>query len=196
MVENWVRTDEAEDVAGSIRHALRVIDYVREDPLAWKWFAMALHSALQGACICHLTTTAAPIGAVTDRNASSWLKYFEDSRSNLNAKPPKTYLMTLPDLMKAVRKPYSAGDKSNANGVAISESELVRLCQFHENIRNQFVHFEPMVWSIEVSGMPGIAHLIARIVEEIVQVGWAFRHQTLSQSEDMRVSLKALAQLK
>ncbi|PTM94381.1 hypothetical protein [Mycoplana dimorpha] len=193
MADNWIQTDETEDVAGSIRQVIRLAQFVEKDPQAWKWVVIALHSALQGACVCHLTTTAAPVGAVTERNAGEWLAYFEDQRTNPNAIPPKTHLMGLPDLLKAVRKPYSAGDRSNAAGVAISESELNWLRGFHKNIRNQFVHFEPMGWSIEVSGIPEIAKLIARVIGEILRIGWAFRHQDSLQRKEMQRSLQALA---
>ncbi|MBZ0162821.1 MAG: hypothetical protein K8H74_08920 [Notoacmeibacter sp.] len=192
MAENWIRTDEAEDVVASIRHVIRSAKFVGEDPVAWKWVVIALHSALQGACVCHLTTTAAPVGAVTERNAGEWLAYFERLRTNPNAKPPKTYLMSLPDLLRAVRKPHSAGGGGNTAGVAISESELSWLRRFHEEIRNQFTHFEPMGWSIEVSGIPEIAKLVARIIGEILECGWAFRHQDLAQREEMERSLQAL----
>ncbi len=192
MAENWIQTDEAEDVVGSIRHVIRAAQFVGDDPLVWKWVVMALHSALQGACVCHLTTTAPPVGAVSERDAAEWLAYFEGSRTNPNTKPPKTYLMALPDLLKAVRKPHSAGDRSNALGVSISESELNCLCRFHEEIRNQFVHFEPMGWSIEVSGIPEIAKLVARIIGDTLRMGWAFRHLDRAQREEMRRSLSTL----
>jgi hypothetical protein len=195
MVEIWIRTNEAEDVAGSIRHAIRAANFVSEDPQAWKWVALALHSALQGACICHLTTTFAPLGAVTDRNASEWVAYIEDQRTDPDAKPPKTNLMALPDLLKAVRKPNSAGDSSNNPGVGMSDSELNWLCSFHKTIRNEFVHFEPKQWSIEVSGIPELAKLIARIIEDILEQGWAFRHQDSAWREETRQNLQTLASL-
>lgn len=193
MADNWIQTDEVEDVAGSIRHIIRTARFLGEDTQAWKWVAMALHSALQGACVCHLTTTAAPVGAVTERNAGEWLAYFEDLRTNPNAKRPKTHLMGLPDLLKALRRPRSAGDRSNAVGIAIKDSELSWLRRFHEDIRNQFVHFEPKGWSIEVSGIPEIARLTARIIEEVLQVGYAFRHQDDARREEMQRNLQALA---
>jgi hypothetical protein len=193
MAEHWIQTDEAEDVAGSIRHIIRAAQFVGEDAQAWKWVAMALHSALQGACVCHLATTATPVGSVTERNAREWLAYFEASRTNPSAKPPKTHLMGLPDLLKAVRKPYSAGDRSNAVGIAISESELSWLRHFHEDIRNQFAHFEPMGWSIEVSGTPQIATLVARIIGEVLQIGYGFRHQERARREEMQQNLRTLA---
>jgi hypothetical protein len=192
MAENWIRTDESEDVAGSLRHVLRVAPFVGEDPLAWKWVAVALHSALAGACVCHLTTTAPPVGSVTKRNARDWLAYREELRTNPDVKRPHTYLMALPDLLAAARKPSSAGGGSNAAGVEISESELCWLGRFHTDIRNQFVHFEPMGWSIEVSGIPDIAKVVARIIEEILEIGWAFRHMDCAKREEMQRSLRAL----
>lgn len=195
MAEIWIRTDEAEDVAGSIRQIVRMVNYVGDDAQAWKWAVIALHSALQGACVCHLTTTAAPLGAVTDKNAAEWIAYFEDSRVNPHAKRPKTYLMNLPELLKATTKRKSGGDHCSSVGVAISRTEMDWLGRFHKNIRNQFTHFEPMSWSVEVSGIPQIANLVARIIKDILEAGWAFRHLPLTQREDMQKNLELLEKL-
>jgi hypothetical protein len=195
MAENWLTTDEADDVAGSIRHALRSANFLDDDAHTWKWIALALHSALQGACVCHLTTTAVPIGAVTKTNAAEWIAYFEESRTNSKAKPPQTKLMALPALLKAVRKPRSAGDSSNEAGISISDKDLNWLRYFHDVVRNQFVHFEPMGWSLEVSGIPGIATLTARIINEIADVGWAFRYQDEIWLTEVRDNLTLLLEV-
>ena len=192
----WIRTDEAEDVAGSIRHALRVAPSLADDPQAWKWVMLALHSALQGACVCHLTTTAAPVGALTKQNTGEWLDFFEKQRIDPAAKPPsKTHLLNLPDLLRAVRKARSAGDRSNAAGVTLSDAELAWLKRIHGEVRNQFVHFEPMGWSIEVSGVPDLARLIVRVFSEMLKIGWAFRHLGSEGHAALRYDLKTLAAL-
>ncbi|HEV7340152.1 MAG TPA: hypothetical protein VGN68_00815 [Sphingopyxis sp.] len=190
---NWISTDEASDVFASVRHAIRVASFVAEDPLAWKWIALALHSALQGACVCHLTTTQTPIGAVTKRNAAEWLRYDEERRSNSDARRPQTYLMNLPSLLKAIRKPRSAGDGSNESGVLVSELELEWLCSFHETIRNQFTHFAPMGWSVEVSGIPELGKLIGRIIGDIVDMHWGFRHVRIQELRLFRCDIDKLA---
>ena len=191
--EFWLRTDEGEDVAASLRHAVRSFTFVIADDQAWKWVALSLHSALQGACVCHLVTTANPVGAVTRKNAAEWLVYFDATITDPKAASPKTHLMTLPDLLKAIRQPYSAGDRSNSSGIRLSEKELKWLRRFHDDVRNQFTHFEPMGWSIEVSGFPGLAKLIARLVGEIASVGWAFRHKDADWMQELRNSSKALS---
>lgn len=190
--ERWVQTDEAEDVASSLRHVLRCRQYVSEDIHICKWIALALHSALQGACVCHLVTTASPVGAITKRNAGEWLAYFEESRDNPDARAPDAHLLTLPDLLKAVRKPLSAGDRSNSAGVHLTDGELEWLRRVHQDVRNQFVHFEPMGWSLEISGLPELGKLIARLIEEMLDIGWAFRHKDDDWKQTLRTNLACL----
>ncbi|WP_103172552.1 hypothetical protein [Paracoccus sp. SY] len=187
--EAWIETNEAEDVAGSIRHALRCSKFVNEDPQAWKWFMLSLHSALQGACVCHLTTTAAPLGAITESNSKEWIKYFEERRLNKSATPPKTCLMSLPGLLKAVRNPNSTDSHFGGKNIAISDKELNWLRLLHNEIRNQFIHFEPTGWVIEISGLPDFAKLVARIVADILDAGWGFRHMEDNQRDAMRRDL-------
>lgn len=193
MESNWLHTDEADDVAGSVRHALRCLEMAGEDKQAWKWFALALHSAIQGACVCHLVSTASPVGAVYPDNAAKFLSYFEESRTNPDAKPPEARIMALPDLLKAARKPNSAGDRSNGRGIPITDAELEWLRRFHITVRNQFVHFEPMGWSLKVSGLPAIARLVARILSDILNAGWAFRHKENEWKEALQGALQQLA---
>lgn len=195
MTENWLDTDEVDDVAGSLREAVRSVRAAQTDPQAWKWVALALHSALQGACICHLTTSATPIGVVTKSNEREWLAYFEQSRIDRRLKQPKTCLMNLPDLLKEIRKPYSAGDRRNTEGINLDDAELAWLDRFHKKVRNQFIHFAPMGWSIELSGIPRISILVTRIIEDILLIGYGFRHQELSKQKDMQDALKILASL-
>ena len=85
--------------------------------------------------------------------------------------------MALPDLLKAIREPRSAGDRSNDDGVALSDAELAWLRRLHRTVRNQFVHFGPLAWSIEVSGLRALAPLVARLVGDMAGIGWAFRHE-------------------
>ncbi|MFN9014801.1 MAG: hypothetical protein ACK5W3_02475 [Hyphomonadaceae bacterium] len=196
MTERWIRTDEPTDVLGSIRSCLRTAAFVEEDPQAFKWLVLSLHSALQGACVCHLTTTAPPLGAVNKKNALEWIEYFDKRRDNPKEKEPKTHLMCLPGLLSAVRRPNSVGSQDSNVAVAISDREFNLLKRFHTNIRNQFVHFAPMGWSIEVSGFPEIAELVARIIGEMHQIGWAFRHLEPTAQDELSQKLRILAAFK
>lgn len=67
--------------------------------------------------------------------------------------------------------------------MCLSDDELRWLCRFHNNIRNQFTHFEPMGWSVDVSGIPELGKLIGRIIDDIIDMNWGFRHV---QREELR----------
>jgi len=155
---------------------------------------LALHSALQGACVCHLLTTAHPIGAVTDRNAGEWIAYFEESRTNPAAKIPKTYMLNAEKLAERVREPNSSGD-GQSSAIAISDQEMEWIRRIHTENRNEFVHFSPKGWSIEVSGIPEFAKLVSRIIGEIIAHGWAFRHQSPEWTAKLQSDLTALSSL-
>jgi hypothetical protein len=191
----YLETDEAEDVAGSIRHALASWNLAKEDLHAHKWLLLAVHSALQGACVCHLTTTFAPVGATTSQNTVEWLEWAESRHSNPTLKQPKTKICSLPELLKRVRKPNSAGDGSPETGISISDSELSYLIRIHEDLRNQFTHFEPMGWVIDMSGVPAIAQLVARIIRDIQAGNWAFRHKDFAWHSSLSENLGLLESL-
>ncbi len=127
--------------------------------------------------MCHLSTTAHPIGALTKQNTGEWLEYFDLSRDDLTVACPKTILASLPELLKRIRKVNSAGDSGQGSRIALSDRELSWLSRLHDDVRNQFVHFAPMGWSLDVSGMAGLIALTGRLIREISSYGWAFRHE-------------------
>jgi hypothetical protein len=172
--ENWLQTDEAEDVLASLRHAEACFELAKSDKHANKWLILALHSALQSACVCHLTATDLR-GALDGRTEQLLYEADEKRRNGSPYKLPKLRIADLVELLQRVRKPHSAGDRSNDNGIPISESELDWLARIHREIRNRLVHFHPMRWSIELSGIPDLAGLVVRIIRDIQSCGWAFR---------------------
>ena len=77
----------------------------------------------------------------------------------------------------------------------MSDAELAWLCNFHTGVRNQFVHFEPMGWSLEVSGIPAIAALVARILNDIADAGWAFRYKDRAWLNAFKADLERLGSI-
>ncbi|MBB4097453.1 hypothetical protein [Sphingomonas kyeonggiensis] len=186
LEERWFRTDEASDVAGSVRHAIRSAPLVQQDPQAIKWLMLALHSALQGACVCHLTTTAQPFGALAKKSADEWWRYLNGGNREPDAKQPAIQIMALPDLLKAIRKPNSIGSGAQEPGIVLSDVELAWLRRLHDQIRNQFIHFAPMGWSIEISGVPEFGSLVGRIIVAMLDGGWAFRRLERDEAISLR----------
>ena len=111
--------------------------------------------------------------------------------SGHNGPAPKVYVANFLELLKRARKPNSAGDRSNGR-VSISDGELAWLKRLHEDVRNQFLHFQPMNWSLEVSGLPQLGILVSSAIGEIAQIGWAFRHKDEQWLAELQGSLAEL----
>jgi hypothetical protein len=171
--EIWVTVDEATDVVGSIRHSLRCRKVAHADPLAWKWYIISLHSALQGAIVCHLTTTAAPIGALTDDSHKAWI---EKINSRDFQKNPKIKILELPSLVKKIRKSNAVCGGGQLCQIHVSDKDYQKIEKFHKVLRNQFTHFSPKIWSIEIDFILDHQKPIFPILRSILQWGCAFRH--------------------
>lgn len=84
------------------------------------------------------------------------------------------------------------GDRRNDASFVLIDKDLNRLRRFHTVGRNQFVHFEPMGWSLEVSGIPSIAALGAGLIDEISYTEWSFRHKDADWLSALREDLGRL----
>ncbi|HRK43610.1 MAG TPA: hypothetical protein PLH11_11270 [Gemmobacter sp.] len=191
----WLDIDSNRDVIANVRHALHCIELAKSDPYAWKWAFLALHAALQGACVCHLTTTATPIGVTNEKDTLVWLNYLEASRTTPALKPPKTRIMAFPDLLRALRDGKAGNRPSGGNTFNLSDDEFSYLKRLHDEIRNQFIHFAPASWSIDFSGVNTFASLTSRIISDIMDYGWAFRLMDPDEKTELRDSLIILARL-
>lgn len=191
------QTDEAKDVVGSIRHAVRCTSFIQDDPHAWKWYFLALHSALQGACVCHLATTQGPLGTLNEKGTKEWLTYYEQwtkknetGAGNVN-RPQKNWTMAFPDLLDAIERSETHGIR-NHHPIYLDKNEKKWLKRLHSEFRNEFIHFKPIWWTIEVSGLPKFGQVVGRIVKDIHDAGWAFRHVDLGERSTMVDELEFL----
>ena len=142
-----------------------------------------------------MTSTAQPVGALTERNTQDWLHYFNRSSSGENVAAPDIRILALPELLKKIRKPNTIGSGSQVSGIDISDQELDWLKRFHDEIRNQFIHFSPMGWSIELSGVPDICAMIAKIIGAVHLSGWGFRNLEQTDQMTLKRDIERLSQV-
>ncbi len=135
-----------------------------------------------------------PVGALSERNTADWLRWFSGETPPEDG-PPKAYLAELPILLKKIRKDGCSGDQQPGSAIGLSDSELQHLIHLHSEVRNQLIHYEPISWSLDVSGLGVITPLIARIVTDILNFGWAFRHESEDWCSQLRVDLEELARV-
>jgi hypothetical protein len=164
MKEIWLRTDEREDILASLRMVSNSCDSANSDPSAWKWVVIGLHSAFQGAMALHLAF-GNDLLVANPESASAWLDAHENG-----APYPETMMDDFLSLFKKLKKHEILGFRFKPNGT--QGRNVRRLNRF----RNQFVHFMPQGWSIELSGMPQICRdcldVIAQLGEYSLCTRW------------------------
>jgi hypothetical protein len=186
---NWLRTDEPSDVVASIRHVLRLLDFVEGDRLVWKWVIIAAHSALQGAMVCHLSGTA-QLGCLSSKRATAWLAWWRDETKSASKadREPKNYMAQPDDLFERL---YTSRKRIEQGCGGILEISVSQKASFKtlNAFRNKFIHFTPTIWSIELSGLPQIIGDIFSVIAQIASDDWPFRHLETQNRDELSVLL-------
>ena len=94
-MSKYVRTDECQDVLASLEQCAFSLAQVRRSERAWKWVILSLHSALQGAMVCHLSGTE-QLGALRGDDAKRWREWNNNSiqggDENAGDPPPEPHI--------------------------------------------------------------------------------------------------------
>jgi hypothetical protein len=137
----WLRLNGLENAIDNLEMTARFLESI-ESEKKWKWATIAIHQALYGFAICAVSGTDSRWLLKKRGNKPDWL--IDIWKALERAKDPQWMrfgepLVTTPDEDDAIRR-------------------LV------EEFRNEFEHFKPKHWSIEVSGMPRIFGHVLRVV--------------------------------
>ena len=215
-LNSWLEIDEATDVVASLRHMLHLLKLVSADSTIWKWVILSMHSALQGAMVCHLNGTANS-GCRSTKSAAAWLDWHErDRRGEINwinlesdeyglpSKtpatkadfPPREYLAKPSELFERLMKPKKRLELGVGQILRISVAQR-RAFKKLDELRNQFIHFSPMGWSIEIDGLPTICSEMLSVISMIESDDWPFRHlkpQSRAELKNLILELQGVLQ--
>ena len=145
---NYLRIDEEENAVDSLEKAAA---FIREgDPVKWKWVSIALHMALYSFCICALQ------GTDYDRVLK------EPKRRG------KQYLISFVEAVTRIQQDQWMRQYVSSKTIVLSESQKRSINFINKELRNNFVHYIPLSWSIEVSGMPAIVEDVIQVIEQLV----------------------------
>lgn len=179
----YVSTDERNDFLASLEMMDLALTHCGDNPNLWKWVVIALHSAVQGAAVCHLSDTA-QLGALSSKSQKVWLEWYN---GGMKGAMPKIHLEAPVTLLKKVKAGRSGSSLSFTERVAVTDDQLNDF-KLLNDLRINFSHFKPAGWSLEISGMRRIVKSQIKIILDIDAAGWAFRHS----SYDERRALSTL----
>jgi hypothetical protein len=147
-MEVWLKTDETEEAISALEMVAEQSVRMQEDTYRWKWVILAIHNALQGFMVLALR---GGNGLRPLRNdiAAAWLKAYREGKD-----PPQEKLDSFLNLYKKIKsermlfyvhsKKFLPKDRQ--------ESSIKKL----NSLRNDFIHFLPRMWVLEVGGLPQI----------------------------------------
>ena len=160
-MENWLRTDEREESVSALAMMRDSTAKVIEDVYQWKWTVIAAHNALQGFMVLALRN-GNNLAVMPEKLAGKWLEAYRAEKQL-----PEERLDSFPNLYKKIKSEEMEFLVSSKRfkPSAKHDRAVDKLIEF----RNDFIHFVPKGWSIEVSGFPEIC---LRILEIIRFLGW------------------------
>jgi hypothetical protein len=152
----YLRTDEELELANAMKMAAEFAGNVLREPHLWRWIIIALHNAAQGAMVLSLRHGNGLL-ALSDESYAEWMSAYEK-----NEAPPPERLDSYLNLYKKVKHSQWGRVGGNKRFVPVGQegSDIKRL----NALRNEFIHFTPKSWSLELDGLPRIAASVTRLI--------------------------------
>jgi hypothetical protein len=150
----------------SLSRAADALPSTETDPATWFFIILDLHRALYCALIAALSGPA-EIGAYPEWLRTEWIKYFEESRTNPDAKPPeKEYVEHFTKLLSWAED----GSAPLLQLTAERRADILKLNEF----RGDLDHVKPRDWRLRIGGLPRMSMVAAEAFEILLQ---SFRHR-------------------
>jgi hypothetical protein len=147
-MDNWIETDELREATSAVEMFARLAGGLSQNPYWWRWAVVVLHAAMQGFMVCVLRGSNG-LAVLPDKIAGAWL----DARER-GSQPPKEKLDSFLNLYSKTK-----GDRMRRfvhsrsfSPVGTQERNIQRL----NRLRNEFTHYLPRCWALELGGLPAV----------------------------------------
>ena len=148
MTEHWFRTNEREEAISALEGVAEWSGRVEREIGYWRWVVLALHNTAQGFMVLALRGSDG-LRPLKDDIAAKWLTAYREG-SQYPVEKLDSYL----NLYKKVQSDTMLFFVHSKK--VIPPRSLGRSMKKLNSLRNDFVHFLPKSWSLEVSGLPEI----------------------------------------
>jgi len=176
--EIWLRTDELNEAIKALELVQELLPRVVNDSYYWKWVIVALHNSLQGFMVCALQGSS-KLNVLPDGVAAKWLEAYRGGSDEI----PKQILDTFPNLYKKIKSERMIMYTESKKFVAKGQQDLhVRKLN---RLRNQFIHYTPLGWSLEVSDLPAITRDCVEVIKFLALESWNILYREEQTRQDV-----------
>jgi hypothetical protein len=155
----WLRTDETNEAIKSLHKTHQFVLQIHEDAYNWKWVMIALHNSTQAFMVLALKGTAS-------FNVCKNKKKFLDAMLSGDDYPDlrmENFIYLYKYIKSEDRMKIGIGSK---NFLASMETDYAM--KTLNEIRNNFIHFVPSHWSLEISILPGLCKSVLCVIEFLI----------------------------
>jgi hypothetical protein len=142
--------------SNSIDYLEKAVSFIKSaaiKPEDWKWVVLAVHGSLYGFMICNLKGT----------NPDNVCK-------------GKSQLLGFDQALKRCQDATLTNLGGFTKVLQLSEDQNQALCRLHSEFRNQFVHYRPTSWSIQLDGMPEMLMHVFDALRAVLEMGYFYLH--------------------
>ncbi len=155
----WIRYDEITNALDYLEKCSNFLKTVELEPYNWKWVVITLHSALYGFAI----------SACKGMNSESVITRTKSGHERL---------IDFDEALKRCQDPTSMKVNINYKEFKFSPSQIKSIRKLHKALRNNFEHFTPKSWSIELHYLPDMVYNCLEVIRLLIiysDVSWRLR---------------------
>jgi hypothetical protein len=192
-MKGWLETDEFQEAVISLEVVSDQLPKVITNNHHWKWVIVSLHNALQGFMVLALTGTNG-LNTLTEKCAKEWLA----SHDHGERTSPDRKLDSFLNLYKKIQ----SDDYMGIYNISVSYKPKLsqeRNVKKLNALRNEFIHFVPQGWMLELGDLPQIVEdcldIIYFLAFECGNVSWrdeSLKKQTREYIDRARSSLTSI----
>ena len=170
-MEKWLETDEFQETVLALQLTTEQLLHLATNGNLhyWTWVIVCLHNALQGFMVLALRGTN-NMNVLTKDCAEEWLAAYERGDGQYPEQKLDRFLNLYKKVKSKQMKMYVNSQPLKPSGT--QSRSVKKLNAF----RNDFIHFVPKGWSIEVSGLPQIVddclNIISFLAFECGNIFW------------------------
>jgi hypothetical protein len=181
MRSRYLRTDEHDEAVRSLEWAAGLSQSVSGDRYLWKWILVALHNAVQGFMVLALWDGNG-LRALPHSVGEKWLRAYRSGEPF-----PVDKLDDFLNLYAKVKT--RRGSKAAFHPGPSHDQSLRKLNAF----RNEFIHFTPKGWSLELASLPPVCRDALDLIEFL---GWKSNQVLWHKPTHVRRSRSAVHQMR
>ncbi len=163
-MDHFLRINEESNARDSLGKANEFLKNIKTDPLYWKWFIMAIHHAIYDFMLLALKNS--DLSGIWEEPVR-----FIDNGPNhkyIDIDNPNNKLINFLDAFKLIQKKEKMSGSISAKPFIANIKHRKAIKKLNGVLRNNFMHFSPKLWSIEILFMIETVFPLLEIIEFLV----------------------------